>query len=207
MSHLLRDTRYGFRMLLKFPAVSAVVILSLALGIGANTTIFTWTRATLMRPLPGVEDPGRIVVVMDQLSSGRWISNGYLDFKDLQQTNEVFDGVLTHTMQAVTFRAGDAPERVWTGMVSSNYFDVLGVRMQHGRGFAPDEDAAPGTAPVLVLSHQKWQRSFGADPGVVGRSVDLNGEPFTVIGVTSPEFVGTNVGLSLDSYRNKVFPG
>ena len=200
MNHLLRDLHYGFRMLLKSPAVSAIAILSLALGIGANATIFTWTRATLMRPLPGVQDADRMVVVMSQLSSGRWISNGYLDFRDLQEHNEVFDGVFAHTMQAVTVRSGDTPERVWAAMVTSNYFDVLGVDMQHGRGFAPSEDAGPGTAPVAILSHKKWLQSFGGDPGVVGRTVDINGVPFDIIGVTAPKFVGTNVGLTMDMW-------
>lgn len=178
-----QDLRYAARTLRKHPSFTAVVALTMALGIGVNITFFTLFSLSF-RPLP-VRDPGAIVDL------GRIGSfHDYVYFRD--QT-KVFSGLIASGQAGLTLGRGDASEEpllIRAEFVSDNFLSVLDARTVLGRTFAPEENRAPGKDPVVVLSHPFWQRHFGADPNIVGKTVWLNGKPFMVIGVTAPDFVG-----------------
>ncbi|MDP2997188.1 MAG: ABC transporter permease, partial [Bryobacterales bacterium] len=181
---------YALRTFRQNPGFTAVVILSIALGIAANTTVFSIVNGLLLGDLP-VSEPERLLA----FSGGRSMSYpDYIDYRD--QTRDVFEGVSAHFPVVPASLGGTGePERVWGQLVSGNYFPVIGVRPALGRGVTPAEDDAPGRDAVVVLSHALWQRRFGADPGVIGRAVPLNGQPYTIIGVTPPGFRGTDRGI------------
>ncbi len=200
MGILRQDLKYAIRMLMKHPGFTLIAVLSLALGIGANTTVFSWVSAILLEPLPGTSDAGRLVVPEFQGRNDSNISLSYPDYVDYRDRNSVFSGIIVHDIEALSLGYDDQAERIWAEVVSGNYFDVLGVRPGPGRAFLPEEDTTPGTHPVVVLSHGLWQRRFGGDPETVGRIVQLNKHPFTVIGVAPEGFQGTEVALSLDAW-------
>ena len=187
-----QDFRYGLRMLVKSPGFTAVAVLSLALGIGANTAIFSLVNAALLRPIP-VEDPQRLaaVFVTDQRNPGS-LPVSHLNYKDLRDQNQVFSGMAAVTFAQVNWMNGNAAEQILLQVVSGNYFTVLGVQPARGRGFAADEDQR--ATAVIVLSHGFWERSLGGDPGAVGKTITLNRTPFTIIGVTPRGFTGTQLG-------------
>jgi predicted permease len=198
-----RDGRYGARMLLKRPGFAAVAILTLALGIGANTAIFTWLKAIYFQPLPGVAAADRLVMLHSVLtrSGNRPVSVSYPDYKDYRDRNGVFSGLAAFNLDAFNLQDGEGkPERVWGSLVSGNYFDAVGVRAALGRTFIPDEDRAPGTHPVVVISHGLWQRRFAADPRLIGKTIRLNKRDFTVVGVAAEGFAGTWVGLHVEMW-------
>ena len=194
-----QDLRYGVRMLLKSPGFTAVAVLSLALGIGANTAIFSLVDKVLIRKLP-VEEPERLVVVSVSSSRGMRTVFNYPDFADYNAGNQVFEGLVCYTQRALTLSEGGQAERIQGMIVSGNYFTVLRVQPVLGRGFLPEEDKTRGTHPVIVLSYGLWQRRFGADPRLVGKQVNLNGYSFTVVGIAPPEFTGTIPGIAPDVY-------
>src|SRR5262245_18853921 len=201
MQTLWQDLRFGARMLMKKPGFTLIAALSLALGIGANTAIFTWLKAIILQPLPGVAESHRLVMLhsVAQRSGNQAIVVSYPDYKDYRDRNEVFSGLAafnTDTFNLVDI--GGQPERVFGSLVSGNFFEVLGVRASLGRTFAPDEDRTPGTHPVVVISHRLWQRRFAADPTLIGKTIRLNKRDFTVIGVAPEGFSGSCVGLALD---------
>jgi predicted permease len=180
------------------PGFAAAAILSLALAIGANTAIFTLINALLLRTLP-VHDPQQLVLIArSDMESDRSTSFPYPFYRELRDRNEVFSGVLCYTNMSPSLRAGSSPERVTLELVSGNYFDVLGVRPYMGRLFTQQDDRVPGRERVVVLSFGFWQRRFGADASVVGRVIQLNTTPMTVIGVTAPGFDGLETGQSID---------
>ena len=197
----MNDFRYALRTLLKAPAFTAVVVLTLALGIGANTAIFSLTDQLLLRMLP-VKSPEQLVVLDGPGAfRGRTFNNGTFSFpmyRDLRDRNTVFDGVIARFPAAVTLLASGQAERVNGELVSGNYFEVLGVRAHIGRTFTPDDDRTPGGHPVAVLSHAFWMRRFGGDPAVLNRNISLNGLPMTIVGVTAPGFSGIVVGEAPD---------
>src|SRR5262245_56510592 len=198
---LWQDLRYGARMSAKKPGFTSIAVITLALGIGANTAIFTWLKAIYLEPLPGVEASHRLVMLRST-----WIKAGnslmqvsYPNYKDDRDRNEVFSGLAAFNNIAFNLTDGKGqPERIWGSLVSGNYFDVLGVRVALGRTFAPDEDRTPGTHPVVVVSYGLWRRRFAADPALIGKTVRLNQRDFTVVGVAPAGFGGSVVGLSLD---------
>jgi predicted permease len=198
MSTLLQDLKYGARLLAKTPGFTAIAALSLALGIGANTTIFTLVNAVLLNPLP-VEDPAQLVSVYttDERNQGPaalgFLQTSAMNFKDLRDKNEVFSGMTGHTGVPLNITGGSGqPEQIFGELVTGNYFSVLGARPQIGRGFLPDEDETPGAKLVAVLGYGEWQKRFGGDPSIVGRTISLNGAAFTVVGVMPKGFKGTN---------------
>src|SRR5262245_2973581 len=198
---LWQDLRYGARILLKKPGFTLIAVLTLALGIGANTAIFTWLKAIILQPLPGVTESDRLVMLHSVLtrSGNRAITVSYPDYKDYRDRNEVFRGLAAFNLENFNLLDGDGqPERVWGSLVSGNFFEVLGVRAALGRTFAPDEDRTPGTHPVAVISHRLWQRRFAADPTLIGKTIRLNHRDFTVIGVAPEGFNGSWVGLAVD---------
>jgi predicted permease len=194
----IQDLRYGIRMLLKSPGVSIVAVLVLALGIGANTAIFSGVSAFLFRPLP-VPEPDRLVRALE-VTDDRGGSDdlSYPDYVDYRDQNTVFEGVIAESIIQAAISDQKQNDVVWGQIVSANYFDVLRVTPMLGRTFAAEEDKTPGAAAVVVLGHSLWQRRFGSDQNIVGTTVDLNGRAYNVIGVAPPSFKGTKFGLSLD---------
>jgi predicted permease len=191
MSDLWSDLRFTLRVLEKTPGFVAVAVLTLALGIGANSTIFSWVNATLLNPIPGLAHASQVVAVERNRSS----SLSYLDFKDLHERSKSFSGMTAFSLGPLSLTGKENPERVWGMLVSSNYFPVLGVQPMLGRGFLPSEDSAAGGAPVAVISYRLWQRRFAGDRSIVGRTIHINTHPFTIIGVTPPVFQGSTTGL------------
>jgi len=195
---MFEDLRYALRALVKHRGVALVAVLSLGLGIGANTTIFTLVNAVLLRPLP-VEDPARLVAVntLDSHNPG-FVMCSYPNFKDYRDRNQVFSSLLLHTTITINLTGRGDPQLLMGQLVSGNYFSALGVNPVVGRGFLPEEDAAPGAYPVAVLSHGLWTRQFGRDPQITSRTISLNGRPFQIVGVAPPGFQGLNELFAAD---------
>jgi predicted permease len=193
MEKLLKDLKYGARMLVRSPAFSLIAVLSLALGIGANTAIFSLVSTLLFSPFP-VEAPADLVSIFttDQRNPGN-LPMSHLNFKDYRDQNETFHGVAAFTFGQMNLNVNQSAEQVLAQVVSGNYFDVLGLRPALGRTFQPHEDQKPGAYPVAVLSHGLWERRFGSDRSGVGREISLNRQPFTIVGVAPKGFTGTFV--------------
>jgi putative ABC transport system permease protein len=196
MGTLWQDVRYGARMLVKNPAVSAIAIISLALGIGANTTIFTVVNAVLLNPLP-VKDITRLVEVdtTDTRTRVTWANAvkmgvSYPNCRDYARLNEVFNGVACYSFVPLTWSGGAESKQVDGQLVSANYFDVLGLRPALGRFFLSNEDQKPSGNNVAVVSYSFWANHLGGDSSVIGRVLQLNATPFTVIGVAPRGFKG-----------------
>lgn len=187
---MFQDLRYGAHMLRAQPAFTAVAVFCLALGIGANTAIFSLLNAVFFRPLP-VAEPDRLVA----LSRVNEWPVSYPDFTVLRNSNNVLAGLAVHTDTVVNFGASEHSEVVLGSLVSGNYFDVLGVKPALGRAFLPEEDRTPGTHSVVIISHNFWQSRFNSDPGVIGRTIVLNSHPFTCIGVAPAGFGGLNAPM------------
>ena len=195
-----RNLQYSLRTLRKRPGFTLTVVITLALGIGANATIFTWIKAVLLEPLPGIEQPERLVEVWGATRNNSALSLSYLDYLDYRDRNVVFSGLAAHQVQPLNLGRGGKPERVWGAVVSGNYFNVLGVKGLIGRTFLPEEDRTPNSHPVAVIGYGLWQRDFGADPKVIGRTITLNEHDFTIIGVTPKEFGSPFAGIALDAW-------
>src|SRR5436305_7320825 len=201
METLLKDIRFGLRMLVKNPGFTAVAVISLALGIGANAAIFSIINAFLLAPLP-VAEPAQLVSLftIDQKNPGPLPVSHY-NFLDYRDKTDVFDGLVAYNFAEVNLNrnAGEGRQLI-AEVVTGNYFDVLGVKPLYGRTFLPDEDRTPGTHPVVVLGYGCWLRDFGGDPGLVGQTISLNRLDFTVIGITQKDFAGTDLGGAPDMW-------
>jgi predicted permease len=195
MASLGQDVRYSLRTIAKSPGYAVIAILTLALGIGANTTIFSWINATLLNPIPGLAKPSEVV----SLSLGRGSDNPfpftYPDFEMMRNGQQSFAGLTGCNPTPMSLTGKGRPERVWGAVASANYFDVFGVRPILGRGFLPEEDKTPGGAPVAVISYRLWQTHFGGSPGVVGQRVEINRHSYTIVGVAPAAFQGSQTGL------------
>ena len=195
MSSFWQDVRYSLRMIAKAPGYAAIAVLTLALGIGANTTIFSWINSTLLNPIPGLASPNEVVA----LSLGRGTDNPfpftYPDFESMRDGQQSFVGITAANIAPMSLTGKGKPERVWGMVASANYFDLLGVRPILGRGFLPEEDTKPGGAPVAVISYRFWQTHFGANPDVVGQTLEINQHPYTIVGVAPAVFQGSQTGL------------
>ena len=193
------DLKYAVRSLLKTPWLTAVVVITLALGIAANTAVFSWTRGVLLNPLRGVTDGQRLVSLESVNPTGDHGGSSYPDFRDFRDSSRSLAGAIAFQQKHLTLGNEDQAERVWAEVVSGNYFDVLGVRPAVGRFFRADEqEEAPGKHPVAIISARFGRRHFHADPQVVGTTIRVNRQELTVVGVASAEFLGTEVGLSYD---------
>ena len=195
LAGLLHDLRFAMRLARQSPGFTAVAILTLALGIGANTTIFSWINAVLLSPLPGV-DARRIVDIGFESKTGSYTSMSYPDFVDLRADASSLDGVLVHNLQPASLAGPSGAERIWTEMVSDNFFEVLGVTPAAGRGFGPDEGRAP--VPVVAIAERLSRARFGSAAAAVGQAIDINGTPFTVVGVIPEAFSSGYTGLVAD---------
>jgi putative ABC transport system permease protein len=190
-----QDLRYAVRLLFRNPLFALTAIVSLAIGIGANTAIFTIANALLFRPPSGVIAPGRLVDI-GRSQNGQGFDNGsYPNYLDIRKRTTVCEDVYAYRFGAEPMSLGgqDGAERVFGDMVTLNYFTILGTRPAIGRLFSTVDSEEPGAAPVAVLSHSFWRRRFNGDPAVVGQTIRLNSRPFTVIGVTPEGFHGTSV--------------
>ena len=196
---MFQDLRFGLRMLFKNKAVTVVAVLSLSLGIGANTAIFSLVDRLLVRPLP-VEEPERLVTLSKGAAPDLFDKFTYPDYADYRDQNEVFDGLVCFVEAALNLSERGQTERVHGLQVSGNYFSALRVTPALGRGFLLNEEREPDAHPVAVLSYGLWRRRFGADPSAVGKEITLNGQRRTVVGVAPAEFTGTIRGAAPDVY-------
>ena len=186
MQSLLGDVRYAFRSLLKSPGFTIATVLTLGLGIGANTAIFSLIHGVLLAPLPYRQ--GERLVVMQQSAPKAEVANLAFSIKevyDYRDSNQTLSGLVEHHAMTFTLLGQDEPERVSTGVVSAEFFDVLGIMPLHGRAFRPEDDDL-GADAVLILSNGYWQRAFGSDAGVIGRTLEMNDKIHTVVGVLPP---------------------
>jgi predicted permease len=190
---LQQDLRYGMRILAKRPVFTAVAVLSLTLGIGVNTAVFSLINAVLLRPLP-VKNPNQLVELFTSSSSGDPYSrSSYQDFLDWRNNNQVFSGLIAYSHLPVNLGIDSRAERINGVIVTANYFSVLGVEPYSGRFFLPEEDSQAGNAAVAVISYSLWKDRFGDDQSIVGKSVMLNGANYTVVGIAPKGFRGTTL--------------
>src|SRR5262245_4017396 len=187
MDMLVRDLRHGLRSLARTPGVTAVLLLTLALGVGANTAIFSVVNAVLLRSLP-YPDADRLVMVWGRTEAAPQLAASWPEFADWREQNRSFSDMAVWRGQSVNLTGAGDPERIVGAFVSASFFAVVGAKPILGRTFAPEE-TEPGTVrPVAVISHGLWQRRFGGASGILGRSLVLNGQGVTVVGVMGPDF-------------------
>jgi len=197
MNHLLQDVRFAFRQLRRAPGFSLAAVLTLALGIAALTTVFTWIKAVMFDPYPHVSDPRTLRFVDATVHGGQGYSVHYDTFEALRERDRSLANPAVFTIDVVDLASqGAPPDALMAGLVSSNYFELLGVRPQLGRFFTPaSNDRVYGAQDQVVLSDREWRARFNADPHIVGQAITLNRRPFTVIGVAPPQFAGIYGGL------------
>ena len=201
MAGLLQDVRFALRQLRKSPGFPITAILMLALAICANSTVFSWIDGTMLHPIPKAEDTGSLVSVM----RGQWNTSpspplSYLDYRDLRERNHTFSGMLAYHHDWVTLTGGATPERIYVANVSSNFFDVLGIKPALGRFFRPEEEARVGGARFVVLSYSLWKTRFGGDPAIVGKPIEIARQSGTVIGVAPEGFINAMPGVRHDAW-------
>jgi predicted permease len=200
ISEIITDVRYALRMLTKNPAFTGVVVLTLALGIGANAAIFSLLDKVLLQSLP-VANPDQLAVLSQyepKKGPGIDSSFSYPMYQDFRDRNSVFSGVIARGGAQMNVSYGDQTERVRGELVSGNFFEVLGVQPWVGRLFTQEDDRAPGAHPVAVLSYAFWERRFAKDPSLIGKTILINEHPVTVLGVTPPGFFGVSLSNNPD---------
>ncbi len=199
MRGLLQDVRFALRQLRKSPGFTITAGLMLALAICANSTVFSWIDGTMLHPIPGARDTGSLVSVM----RGQWNTSpspplSYLDYRDLREQNHSFDGILGYNHDWLTLTGGATPERIYVCNVTSNFFDLLGIRPMLGRFFLPEEETRPDAVPYVVLSYALWKTRYAKDPAIVGKTIEIVRHPVTVIGVAPEGFSGAMPGIRED---------
>jgi predicted permease len=207
METLWQDIRFGARTLIKNPMFTAVALVTLALGIGANTTIFSLTDQVLLRSLP-VDHPEQLVILRSPgEKSGRISSDGdgaasfsYPMYKEIRDRTDVLAGVLARYSVSLSVAGEGQTERVSGELVSGNYFQLLGVPPAYGRTFTMADETAPGANPVAMLSYAFWMRRFGGDPSVLNKTIQVNGTPLTIVGMTPQSFTGVQIGSTSDVF-------
>src|ERR1700728_3204687 len=195
MGALWQDVRYALRVLLKSPGFTATAILTLALGIGANSTIVSWINSTLLNPILGAANTGNILAFTSGGNSRTPIPFSYPDFLDLRERTKSFSALTAFSIEPMNLTGKAKPERTWGTLVSANYFDFLGVHPILGRGFLQSEDTAPNGAPVVLISYRMWQLRYAGDRSVISRTLQINQHPYSIVGVAPPVFQGTQTGL------------
>lgn len=190
MDDLIRDLRYGIRGLFRSPGFAAVAVLTIALGIGVNSTIFSLVNAVLLKPLPVHRSEELVDVYGHTVTSTSHDSNSYPNFLDYKAETETLSGMMAYTNFFANLSVEGSSELVVGELVSRDYFSLLGVSPARGRAFSNDEFQVPGASPVAVLSHQFWQTRFGGDPDILDRTIRMNGIPYSIVGVAPPTFGG-----------------
>jgi predicted permease len=195
---MIADLRHAWRGLRAMPLVSLVIVASLGLGIGANTTVFSWLQMVLWKPLPGVADSGRLQTIETRTAQGGYPGTSWPRFIDLQRRTRSFAWLLAS--RATPLTVGDAPavERATALFVSGNYFEALALRPAAGRLLSPVDAEAPGRLPVAVISHDYWQTRYGGARTAIGSTIHANGQTLEIVGVAPPRFQGTTLGLAFD---------
>ncbi|HLY17440.1 MAG TPA: ABC transporter permease [Bryobacteraceae bacterium] len=183
-----QDTRYAFRVMRKSPAFTLIAVVSLALGIGANTVVFSVLNALVLKALP-IADPARVYFVNN---TGR-PAQSFPNYRDIRDRNSVFESLFAYRIAMMALDDDRGAHRVWGYLVTGNYFESLGIQPALGRFFTPAEDLHPNASPYAVLSYTSWQNRFGADPQIAGKDVRINGHPYTVLGVAPRGFHGTEI--------------
>ena len=202
MSGLLQDTRFALRQLRRNLGFTIAATLMLAVAICANSTVFSWIDGTMLHPIPGASQTDEMVSVM----RGQWSTSptppfSYLDYRDLRDQNRSLTGLLAYHSDWITLTsAGAAPERIYIGNVSANFFDVLGVRPLLGRFFLPEEETRPDAVPYVVLGYSIWKTRYAGDPQIVGKTIEIARHPVTVIGIAPEGFIGAAPGLRDDAW-------
>lgn len=210
---MLQDLRFAIRMLRRSPGFSILAVLCLTLGIGANTSVFSWIEGILLRPFPAVPQQDRVYVLGGTARGATRVSAvSWPDLVDLQRNCALVDAVIADRLVATTLSIGDRAERAPGSVVSSNYFDALRVRPILGRGFEPAEDTGRNAHPVTVISYQVWKERYHSDPAIIGKTQILNGLAHTIVGVAPENFFGTFVGYAIQfwvpaSMQEKFEPG
>ena len=202
MAGLLQDTRFAVRQLRRNLGFTIAATVMLAVAICANSTVLSWINGTMLHPIPGARHTEELVSVM----RGAWNPSptpplSYLDYRDLREQNHSLTGLLAYHSDWIALTgAGAAPERIYIGNVSANYFDVLGVKPLLGRFFLPEEETRPDAVPYVVLGYSIWKTRFAGDPGIVGKVIEIARQPVTVIGVAPEGFIGGAPGLRDDAW-------
>src|SRR5215831_7844315 len=196
---MFQDLRYGVRMLMKKKGFTVIAVLSLALGTGANTAIFSLINTVLLRPLP-VQNSDRLVALNNMSENHLFPAFSYPNYRDFRDRNESFSGLVGYRFTPLSLSHDGINERVWGYEVTGNYFDVLGVGASLGRVISTEDDVTPRSHPVAVMSYKCWQQRFGYDPNVIGKGVIVNGRNYTVIGVAPQGFFGTEVVSAPDLF-------
>jgi len=186
---MLSDVRYALKWLLRSPGFAAVAVLSLAIGIGFNTALFSVIDALLLRPLP-IADPAAIVDVYTKSSDGdTYATSSYPDYLDFKSRNSVFTDLVAYSPSIAALKAGDRSRMALGEVVTGNYFQVLGVQAVIGRTLLPEDDR-PGAPRATVIAFRTWQRDYGRDPRVIGRTLLIHGQPYIIVGVAQERFTG-----------------
>ncbi|HWR53438.1 MAG TPA: ABC transporter permease, partial [Bryobacteraceae bacterium] len=192
----MQDIRFGLKMLKSNPGFTAVAVLTLALGIAVNSTVFSWIDAVLLHPFPGVRHLQDLALIETLLPNA---STSYLDYRDYRDNLKQVSGVAIGRITPLSVGDKGRTERAWAELVSANYFDVLEVKPVMGRTFLPEEGRdREGGYPVAVISYQLWRNRYQGDPKVLGRTIRLNRHDLTIVGVAPPEFRGSLVGVVFD---------
>jgi putative ABC transport system permease protein len=202
MRNFIQDLRYGIRMMAKRPGFTLVAALTLALGIGANTAIFSAVNAVLLKSLPFPESQ-QLVDLSETFKPNGFGSVSVPNFEDWKNQNTVFTGISPYSFTSFNLEGGDTPQRISGINVGTNYFDVLGVKPILGRAFLPGEDVA-GNERVVVISDDLWRRNFAANPGIINQTIPLNGQQYTVVGVMPPEL--SSLYRTVQMWSPLVFP-
>jgi predicted permease len=200
MPTFLKDVRFGLRILRRSPWFTAIVVLTLGLGIAVNTTVFSWIDSVLLHPFPGVGDPQKLALIETVTPTGEFlVATSYLDYRDYRDNLKLISGVALGRFTPLSVGADGKTARAWAELVSANYFDLLKVQPVLGRAFLAEERREQeGGAPVAVISYGMWQTRFGGDPKVLGKIIRLNRHELTIIGVAPQGFHGTTAGVVYD---------
>jgi predicted permease len=192
------DVRYALRQLRRAPALTVTIVLTMAIGIAATTTVFSWARAVLLNPLPGAGDAGRVMALETTTASGSWTPTSWLDYRDFRRYLKSFDGLAAAYPMSIALGDGARAERRPAELVSANFFDVLRVAPALGRSFPPSPEDYAGSQPTIVIGYNLWKTRFQGDSSILGRVVRVNGFPFSIIGVAPPSFHGSMPGEEFD---------
>jgi predicted permease len=201
MNNFLRDLRYGLRTLTRNPGFAVVAVLTIGIGIGASTTIFSWMRSMLLNPLPGAAQAERVVSIENTAPDGEPITTSYLDFRDFRDNLHLVNFVTARVGNV--FSVGESPRttQVWGEMVSGGFFEMLGIQPEAGRFFSDAErDDAQNAHAVVVISHSYWKNHYRSEPSAMGTTLRINRTPFTIIGVAPEGFHGTRAGLDYEMW-------
>ena len=201
MAGLLRDVRFALRQLRKNPRFTITATAMLAVAMCANSTVLSWIDGTMLHPIPGEHDPSNLVTVM----RGEWNISpspplSYPDYRDLRDENHSLSGLIGYNHDWLTLTGGGQPERIYIANVSSNFFNMLGIKPLFGRFFLPEEETRPDAVPYVVLSYSLWKNRYAADPAIVGKGIEIARHPVTVVGVAPEGFIGAMPGIREDAW-------